>query len=70
MSVFILSLANSKQSQESNCIHFEDDLTKINFFLKKFLAVLEAEISLVEGVSILICKVVVAVLMMKFAYCI
>ena len=52
MSVFILSLANSKQSQESNCIHFEDDLTKINFFLKKFLAVLEAEISLVEGILI------------------
>ena len=61
MNVFILLLAISKQLklQEPDCIHSGDNLTKINSFLKKkFLAFLEAEISSVEVVGILISKVV------------
>ena len=61
MNVFILLLAISKRLklQEPDCIHFEDNLTKINFFFfLKFLAVLEAKISLGKGVGILIGKVV------------
>ena len=59
MNVFILLLAISKRLklQEPDCIQFEDNLTKINFFLK-FLAVLEVEISSVKGVVILIRTVV------------
>ena len=53
MNVFILLLAISKRLklQEPDCIHSGDNLTK-------FITVLEAEISLVEGVGILISKVV------------
>ena len=59
-SVFILLLAISKRSklQEPDCIHSGDNLTKINFSFLKFPAYLEAEISLVEVVGILISKVV------------
>ena len=59
---FILLLAISKQLklQEPDCIHFGDNLTKINsLFFLKFLAFLKAEISLVEVVGILISKVVI-----------
>ena len=60
MNVFILLLAISKRLklQEQDCIHFEDTLTKIISFFSKLVTVLEAEISLVEGVGILIGKVV------------
>ena len=63
MNVFILLLAISKRLklQEPDCIHSGDDMTKINFFFLKFLAFLEAEISLVEDVGILISKVVYSI---------
>ena len=53
MNVFVLLLAIFKwlKLQRPDCIHFEDNLTNINFFLK-FLAFLEAEMSSVKGVGI------------------
>ena len=56
---FILLLAISKRVklQKPYCAHLKDFLMKINFFFK-FLAFLEAEISLIEAVGILISKVV------------
>ena len=54
MNVFILLFAISKRLklQKPDCIHFDNFL-----FLEKFLAVLEAKISLVKGVGIFIGKV-------------
>ena len=63
MTVFTLLLAISLRLKPQNpdCIHCEDNLTKIHLpFSKMLLAVLETEISLVEGVGILISKVVEA----------
>ena len=59
MTVFILLLAIFKRLklQKPDCIHFEDNLTKFIFFFK-LVIVLEDEISLIEGVGILIGKVV------------
>ena len=56
MTVFTLLLAISKRLklQEPDCTHFEYFLMYINLKKKKYLAGLEAEISLVEGVAILI----------------
>ena len=54
MIVFTFSFAIFKrvELQISDWTHIEDFLNKINFFFKKkFVAFLEAEISLIEGVA-------------------
>ena len=62
MNVFTLLLAipEQLQPQNSDCIHCNDNLSKIDLpskKKKKFLTVSEAGISLDEGVGILIFKV-------------
>jgi len=54
----MLAISKRLKLQEPDCIQFEENWTQFIFFFLKLVAVLEDEISLVEGVGILIGKVV------------